>query len=108
MDAPRQFVICRICGRLIACVALWNRLSILCDQTDAQSLCRTGAHCGGQIRYSFHSHLRDRSLRLDGLDLLHPFSQSASSSHTTWLLVHDANWDDSWILHVLPNESLAH
>ena len=27
---------------------------------------------------------------------------------TSELLVHDANWDDSWILHVLPNESLAH
>jgi hypothetical protein len=31
--------------------------------------------------------------------------QSAPSSPTSQLLVHDANWNDSWILHVLPNES---
>jgi hypothetical protein len=50
MDAVRQFVICGVCRRLTARLAVWK----------------------------------------------------------SGLLVHDANWDDSWILHVLPNESLAH
>jgi hypothetical protein len=43
-----------------------------------------------------------------GLDLLCFLSPSASSSDTSGLLVHDANWDDSWIPHLLPNESLSH
>ena len=57
MDAFRQPVICRVCRRLAARLALWHRLSVLRDHANAQSLCGAGTHCCDQIRHSLDSHL---------------------------------------------------